>query len=228
MSARPYAAVEYLSAYATDSYGGNSYVAAIAANALTMACSKADKVGSYGKLRWNCLILYCHIPDFLPRKSPEFPRTCSKLTRKCPNIPGDIPAFWNSRKCRNAILDFFVAHCDKGCDEAARARQVMLEMGVAEEEEGTMRWGAAAAPPAATSPDAPRLAVSDGRGSSTTVEGTAYAVLALVRGGDASAAYPAARYLLLQRNALGGFRSTQDTVVALEAGAYTRPLFSST
>ena len=49
-----------------------------------------------------------------------------------------------------------------------------------------------------------------------------------------SAAYPAARYLLLQRNELGGFRSTQDTVVALEAlsayaaGAYTRPLLSST
>ena len=135
----------YLSAAATGSYGGNSYVAAIAANALTVACSKANK----------------------------------------------------------------------GCDEAARAREVMLEMGVAEEE-GTMSWGAAEAPPA-TSSDAPRFAVSDGRGSSTEVEGTAYAVLALVRGGDASAAYPAARYLLLQRNALGGFRSTQDTVVALEA-----------
>jgi len=89
---------------------------------------------------------------------------------------------------------------DKGCDEAARALEVMVEMGVAEEG-GTMSWGAAEAPPAATSSDAPppRFAVGDGRGSSTTVEGTAYAVLALVRGGAASA-----------------------------AGAYTRPPLSST
>jgi len=49
------------------------------------------------------------------------------------------------------------------------------------------------------------------------IEATGYAALALVKHGDALNAGKAAKWLVSKRNALGGFGSTQDTVVALEA-----------
>ena len=52
---------------------------------------------------------------------------------------------------------------------------------------------------------------------SADVETTGYALLALLEAGDRIAASSAARWLVSQRNALGGFGSTQDTVVGLQA-----------
>ncbi|MBI2854883.1 MAG: alpha-2-macroglobulin [Chloroflexi bacterium] len=49
------------------------------------------------------------------------------------------------------------------------------------------------------------------------IEATGYATLALVKHGDAANAGKAARWLVSKRNAYGGFGSTQDTVVGLEA-----------
>ena len=58
------------------------------------------------------------------------------------------------------------------------------------------------------------------------VEATAYACSALVESGDLATAHLAARWLMLRRNDLGGFRSTQDTVVGLEAlAAYAAAIF---
>ena len=56
-----------------------------------------------------------------------------------------------------------------------------------------------------------------GWANSTAVENTGYAVLALLEHGDRLNARDAARWLVAQRNAYGGFRSTQDTVVGLQA-----------
>jgi len=52
---------------------------------------------------------------------------------------------------------------------------------------------------------------------SAVVETTAYATLALIQHGDAFNASRAAKWLVSQRNAYGGYGSTQDTVVALQA-----------
>ena len=52
---------------------------------------------------------------------------------------------------------------------------------------------------------------------STAVENTGYAVLALLEHGDRDNAVDAVRWLISQRNAYGGYRSTQDTVVGLQA-----------
>ena len=49
------------------------------------------------------------------------------------------------------------------------------------------------------------------------METTGYAVLALLERGDRVSASSAARWLVSQRNAFGGFGSTQDTVVGLQA-----------
>lgn len=55
---------------------------------------------------------------------------------------------------------------------------------------------------------------------SSSVEITSYAILSFLTRGrleDISTANSAARWLTTQRNALGGFYSTQDTAVALDA-----------
>jgi hypothetical protein len=49
------------------------------------------------------------------------------------------------------------------------------------------------------------------------IETTGYAMLALLQGGDRLNAGRAVRWLTGQRNAFGGFGSTQDTIVALQA-----------
>ena len=54
-------------------------------------------------------------------------------------------------------------------------------------------------------------------GRSAAVETTGYAILALLEQGDRVSASSAARWLVSQRNAFGGFGSTQDTVVGLQA-----------
>ena len=56
-----------------------------------------------------------------------------------------------------------------------------------------------------------------GRNHSAAIETTGYATLALLEHGDKLNASRAARWLVSQRNAYGGFGSTQDTVVGLQA-----------
>ena len=60
-------------------------------------------------------------------------------------------------------------------------------------------------------------ALEGGAGINNAVETTGYAVLALLERGDRIAASGPARWLVTQRNAFGGFDSTQDTVVGLQA-----------
>ena len=55
------------------------------------------------------------------------------------------------------------------------------------------------------------------RNQSAQIENTAYATLALTKHGDVVNASRAAKWLTSKRNAYGGFGSTQDTVVALQA-----------
>ena len=65
------------------------------------------------------------------------------------------------------------------------------------------------------------MATSDTNGlywqHSAAVETTGYATMALLENGDLISASNAARWLVSQRNAFGGYSSTQDTVVGLQA-----------
>lgn len=103
-----------------------------------------------------------------------------------------------------AIAAYALALGDSGRADAAQAR--LLEMAIADET--SLHWGAA-------SPDS-----ANGRHgqpqSSAAVETTGYATLALLEQGNLSAASNAARWLVSQRNAFGGYGSTQDTVVGLQ------------
>jgi CD109 antigen len=94
-------------------------------------------------------------------------------------------------------------------------------MAMAEEDEDGLHWPA---PLAGGEPeplfDAPRKGVAPEamRGcESATIEATGYAALALIQRGDNLNAGKAAKWLVSRRNSLGGFGSTQDTVVALQA-----------
>ena len=111
----------------------------------------------------------------------------------------------------------------KGCAEANAARAGMMAFGVLGDDGDTMRWGPEDNADTADNADTDRRI---GAPHPIAVEATAYACSALVEGGDLTAAHLAARWLMLRRNDLGGFRSTQDTVVGLEAlAAYAAATF---
>lgn len=79
-----------------------------------------------------------------------------------------------------------------------------------EDENGALFWGGDG-PPIEDYP-------SPGHGNrSAAIETTGYALLSLVEHGDLVSASRAAKWLAGQRNALGGFGSTQDTIVSLNA-----------
>src|SRR5699024_1508569 len=63
---------------------------------------------------------------------------------------------------------------------------------------------------------------------SLEVESTAYALLTLALRSDTDEAIPALRWLISKQNSNGGFASTQDTVIGLQAlGAIAEKLTSS-
>ena len=89
---------------------------------------------------------------------------------------------------------------------ADEAHDLLLEKGT--RDENGLYWDT-------TGPQAD--SAHSGWARSTAVENTGYAVLALLEHGDRDNARDAARWLVTQRNAYGGYRSTQDTVVGLQA-----------
>ncbi|MYB47690.1 MAG: hypothetical protein F4X72_00175 [Dehalococcoidia bacterium] len=90
--------------------------------------------------------------------------------------------------------------------EADNAHDRLLEMGT--RDDNGLYWDAST--PQSNSGRA-------GWATSTAVENTGYAVLALLEHGDSINALDAVRWLVSQRNAYGGYRSTQDTIVGLQA-----------
>jgi CD109 antigen len=96
-------------------------------------------------------------------------------------------------------------------------------MSLAKEDESGLHWGSGDLPvqqpevekkeggPAVMRPFEPDI------NRSADIETTAYATLALVKHGDAYNASRSSKWLVSRRNANGGFGSTQDTVVSLQA-----------
>ena len=105
-----------------------------------------------------------------------------------------------------AIVAYALALADSA--SAGDAHEKLMSMSI--QDDGGLRWGDS---PEVVSKGKP----SPGPGSNTAVETTGYAVLALMEHGDRVNAASAARWLVSQRNAFGGFGSTQDTVVGLQA-----------
>ena len=101
-------------------------------------------------------------------------------------------------------------------DQSEEAYDILMEL--AQEDEDGLHWGGAG------HDDPQPLLQKVGNPerfppmpNTADIEATAYATLALVEHGDAFNASRAAKWLVSRRNAYGGFGSTQDTVVALQA-----------
>ncbi len=71
--------------------------------------------------------------------------------------------------------------------------------------------------PVSPKPGMPGIMPTRSETRTSGIEATAYATLALVKHGDILNSGKAAKWLTSQRNAYGGYGSTQDTVVALQA-----------
>jgi CD109 antigen len=119
-----------------------------------------------------------------------------------------------------ATAAYALALAGSGQTQAAHDRL----MGLAHQNDDGLFWGDEPLPlpvPLAGAPGGPAVVVQPPGVlpivSSSQVETTAYAALALLQGGDKLNASRAIAWLAAQRNAQGGFGSTQDTVVALEA-----------
>ena len=93
-------------------------------------------------------------------------------------------------------------------------------MGMAIVDDDGLHWGKDPGPiplPVEPKDGPPRLAHPQPHQQSAAIETTAYATLALLEHGDRLNASNAARWLVTRRNSFGGFGSTQDTVVGLQA-----------
>ncbi len=98
-----------------------------------------------------------------------------------------------------------------GSDSSDDAYRMLMELAI--EDENGLHWGGGDV--IANKDIAPGYPVPHNQ--SAVIETTAYATLALVEHGDAFNASQAAKWIVSQRNAYGGFGSTQDTVMALQA-----------
>ncbi len=104
-----------------------------------------------------------------------------------------------------AIVAYALSLVDSGRADDAQAQ--LIEMAIADE--NGLHWGAG---PGTSGNENARRPVPN-----AAVETTGYATLALLEQDNVAAASNAARWLVSQRNAFGGFGSTQDTVVGLQA-----------
>lgn len=107
-----------------------------------------------------------------------------------------------------------------GSRKATDAYNMLMKM--AKEDANGLHWGSDIVPLETPAPGARPPAGIIGRPmpmpvSTTNIEATGYATMALLKHGDNMNAGRAAQWLVSKRNAHGGFGSTQDTVVGLEA-----------
>ncbi|MBI2868839.1 MAG: alpha-2-macroglobulin [Chloroflexi bacterium] len=101
-----------------------------------------------------------------------------------------------------------------GSPKAGEARDKLMKLAI--EDENGLHWEAGGGPepvPLKMAPFRPEIMPRP----TADIEATAYAALALLKLGGALNASRSAKWLTSQRNAYGGYGSTQDTVVALEA-----------
>lgn len=109
-----------------------------------------------------------------------------------------------------------VAYALQKGNSPRKGEAVAIMMTMAKEDENGLYWGDDAGPLPLESEEMPRTFMPE-RQQTTAIEATGYATLALIEQGNSMDANRAAKWLVSRRNAFGGYGSTQDTVVALEA-----------
>ncbi len=113
-----------------------------------------------------------------------------------------------------AIVSYALELADS--DRAGAAYEKLMSMAVAGDDGLSWGGGPVVAKPGAL-PIEPGFTRPPRGNSSAAVETTGYATLALLERGDRISASNTGKWLVNQRNAYGGYGSTQDTVVGLQA-----------
>ncbi len=116
----------------------------------------------------------------------------------------------------DAYTTALVAYALELADSPMKEEAYQKLMALAKEDENGLYWGDDAVIPPLEKGFAPGPFPARPR-QTAAIETTGYAALALIKHGDLPDASRAAKWLISKRNASGGFGSTQDTVVALEA-----------
>ena len=98
-------------------------------------------------------------------------------------------------------------------DSPRRDEAIRTLMELAREDENGLYWGDSILPVA----EQQRMTPYPVQQNSAAIETTGYATMALVLHGDTFNAARAAQWITAQRNSLGGFGATQDTVVGIQA-----------
>jgi CD109 antigen len=101
-------------------------------------------------------------------------------------------------------------------NQANTAYQQLLKM-AQQSQDGTYWGDSGPVPPDPQPNNGAKVAPLPPQNQSAVIETTGYALLALTAHGDRIVAAQAARWLVSKRNAYGGWNSTQDTVVGLQA-----------
>jgi CD109 antigen len=103
-----------------------------------------------------------------------------------------------------------------GSPKADEAYDKLISL--AKEDENGMYWGSDVIEPEPLTKEGGRMpGFRPDINRSASIETTAYATLALVKHGDAFNASRSSKWLVSKRNAYGGYGSTQDTVMTLQA-----------
>ena len=98
-------------------------------------------------------------------------------------------------------------------DSTRREEAIRKLLDMVREDENGLYWGDAIRPV----PEEQRMMPYPVQQNSAAIETTGYATMALTLHGDTFNAARAAQWITAQRNSLGGFGSTQDTVVGIQA-----------
>ncbi len=103
-----------------------------------------------------------------------------------------------------------------GSSQSVAAYEKLLKL--AKQNENGLYWGSDEKLPVEPTGVQPGFKMMpQNRPSTSSIETTAYATLALIKHGDNLNASRAAKWLVSKRNAFGGYGSTQDTVMTLQA-----------
>lgn len=170
------------------------------------------------------LAAYCLVSLLEADLEQSYP---SAVTRAAAFVAGQLQA--GTTDTYKLVLTAYALSlaCARRSVECAAAAEAISALEAAAVTDGSLvHWD-----PAGSSPETQTASARSSYHAVATagaVETTGYGLLALATAGKLGDAFPVAKWLLQQRGALGAYRSTQDTVVALQALAeYAAAVYST-
>ncbi|XP_038671256.1 complement C4-like [Scyliorhinus canicula] len=151
---------------------------------------------------FNSMPAYYSDPEKKEQVKARIQRAVTYLAQELANI---------EQKYTLAITAYALALVDSGSSIAQEADAKLKQKAIYDPENDARHWNADETQPQSGKPEGEHQA------SAVSIETTSYALLQTIAMKDFKYAKPIAKWLTEQRRFEGGFRSTQDTIVAMEA-----------